>query len=589
MKLNTRAYIAVGLAFLVVSLLLAAAFIGLIPDRVAAIRDGRATLSESIAAAGTAVATKGDPRLLESTLRLIVQRNPDVLSIGMRQADGTLLVSAGDHQAHWVASAESHSTDTQTQVPIMAGNTRWGQLEIRYQPTVGSGLKAILNHPLFKLTAFVFLVSLISFYFYLGKVLRQLDPSQAVPGRVRAALDTLAEGLLIVDRKQNIVLANHAFAEFLGKGPEQLVGQNAARLDWRDAKDNQPISKDQLPWLATLRDANVDQDRLLNLPNAQGEMRNFVVSCSPVLASGGKANGVFISLNDVTQIEQNKVELYKAKNEAEAANKAKSEFLANMSHEIRTPMNAILGFTELLQRGYSKNEQDSAKFLATIHSSGKHLLELINDVLDLSKIEAGQMEMERIACSPHQIVREVVTVLTAVAGQKGIALEMDVKTPLPEVIQCDPKRLRQIVTNLTGNALKFTERGGVSVVLGIKTLRGEPLAYTIDVVDSGIGIPHDKLESIFEAFRAGRCLGDPALWRNRSGVVDQPPLCARAGRRYCGEQRAGQRQHVCGNAGMRVIGRCAHGVSGGSTGCGDRRYGCGQIQLVISALARIGG
>ena len=499
MKLNTRAYIAVGLAFLVVSLLLAAAFIGLIPDRVAAIRDGRATLSESIAAAGTAVATKGDPRLLESTLRLIVQRNPDVLSIGMRQADGTLLVSAGDHQARWVASAESHSTDTQTQVPIMAGNARWGQLEIRYQPTVGSGLKAILNHPLFKLTVFVFLVSLISFYFYLGKVLRQLDPSQAVPGRVRAALDTLAEGLLIVDRKQNIVLANHAFAEFLGKGPEQLVGQNAARLDWRDAKDNQPISKDQLPWLATLRDANVDQDRLLNLPNGKGEMRNFVVSCSPVLASGGKANGVFISLNDVTQIEQNKVELYKAKNEAEAANKAKSEFLANMSHEIRTPMNAILGFTELLQRGYSKNEQDSAKFLATIHSSGKHLLELINDVLDLSKIEAGQMEMERIACSPHQIVREVVTVLTAVAGQKGIALEMEVKTPLPEVIQCDPKRLRQIVTNLTGNAIKFTERGGVRVVLGIKTNRGEP-AYTIDVVDSGIGIPHDKLESIFEAF-----------------------------------------------------------------------------------------
>jgi PAS domain S-box-containing protein len=496
--LNTRAYIAFGLAFLVVSLMLGAAWLGLIPDRVAAVRDGRTVLSESIAAAGTALATRGDPRLLESTLRLIVQRNPDVLSMAMRQADGTVLVTVGDHQAHWVTDAGKESTDTQTKVPIMAGDARWGQLEIRYQPLVGAGIFAILNHPLFKLLAFVFLVCVVSFYFYLGKVLRQLDPSQAVPGRVRAALDTLAEGLLIVDRKQNIVLANHAFAAFLGKVPEELTGQSAARLDWRDV-DNQPVSKDQLPWLATLRDAGVQQDRLMNLPNTQGKMRNFVISCSPVLASGGKANGVFISLNDVTQIEHGKVELRKAMNEAEAANKAKSEFLANMSHEIRTPMNAILGFTELLRRGYGKNEKESGKFLDTIHSSGKHLLELINDILDLSKIEAGQMEMETIPCAPHEIVREVVTVMTAVARQKGVALDFEVTTPLPATIQSDPKRLRQIVTNLLGNAIKFTEKGAVKVVAQVKSVNGRKF-YAIDVKDSGIGIANDKLESIFEAF-----------------------------------------------------------------------------------------
>ena len=496
--LNTRTYIAAGLAFLVVSLMLAAAFFGLIPDRVGAVRDGRTVLSESVAAAGTALATQGDPALLKSTLHLIVQRNPDVLSMGMRRADGQLLVTEGDHRTLWVAEAGNVSSDTQTVVPIMAGDARWGQLEIRYRPLVGTGVFAILNHPLFKLLAFVFAVCAVSFYFYLGKVLRQLDPSQAVPGRVRAALDTLAEGLLIVDRKQNIVLANHSFAGFLGKTPEELTGQNAARLDWHDA-DNQPVSKDQLPWLATLRDAGVQQDCLLNLPNTQGKMRNFVVSCSPVLASGGKANGVFISLNDVTQIEHGKVELRKAMNEAEAANRAKSEFLANMSHEIRTPMNAILGFTELLRRGYGKNEKESGKFLDTIHSSGKHLLELINDILDLSKIEAGQMEMETIPCAPHEIVREVVTVMTAVARQKGIALDFEAATPLPASIASDPKRLRQIVTNLLGNAIKFTEKGAVKVVAYLKTVEGRKL-YAIDVKDSGIGIPGDKLESIFEAF-----------------------------------------------------------------------------------------
>ena len=499
--LNARTYIAFGLSLLVVSLLLAAAFIGLIPDRIGAIRDGRAALSESIAAAGTVLATKGDPLLLEATLKLVVQRNPDVRSMGLRRADGRLLVSAGEHQALWIAGEGNQSTDTQTQVPIMAGSTRWGSLEIRFQPLVGTGIYAVLNHPLFHLLGFVFLICFVSFYFYLAKVLRQLDPSQAVPGRVRAALDTLAEGLLIVDRRQNIVLANHSFAAFLGKTPEELVGQSAVALNWLEA-GNRPVSKDQLPWLAVLRDGSAQQDILLNLLNIKGKIRNFVVSCSPVLAGGGKVNGVFISLNDVTQIEQGKVELHKAKNEAEAANKSKSEFLANMSHEIRTPMNAILGFTELLRRGYGKNEKDSAKYLDTIHSSGQHLLELINDILDLSKVEAGQMEMENIACAPHAIVREVVTVMTAVAQKKGVALNLEVTTPLPREIQSDPKRLRQIVTNLTGNAIKFTEKGVVRIVLHLKADKTNSARkfYAIDVIDSGIGIANDKLESIFEAF-----------------------------------------------------------------------------------------
>ena len=494
---SPRTYISFGLSTLVSSLLLAAAFIGLVPDRIGAIRDGRTALSESLATTGTVLATRGDPVLLEATLRLVAQRNPDVLSMALRRSDGTLLVTVGDHQP-WMATDGTHATDTQTQVPIMAGNTAWGTLEIRYRPLTGSGLQALLKHPLFLLMLFVFTICFVSFYFYLAKVLRQLDPSQSVPGRVRAALDTLAEGLLIVDRRQNIVLANHTFAEFLGKKPEELVGQSAASLSWLDT-DNQPVSKDQLPWLTVMRNPELQQDRLLNLVNTKSAVRNFVVSCSPVLAAGGKVNGVFVSLNDVTQIEENKIELRKAMTAAEAANKAKSEFLANMSHEIRTPMNAILGFTELLRRGYGKNEKESARFLDTIQSSGKHLLELINDILDLSKIEAGQMEMESIECMPHELAREVVTVLAAVAQQKGVTLQFEAATPLPREIQSDPKRLRQVVTNLTGNALKFTEKGTVRVVLSLKTIKGQP-AYVIEVIDSGIGIPNDKLDSIFEAF-----------------------------------------------------------------------------------------
>ncbi|MCC6472605.1 MAG: response regulator, partial [Burkholderiales bacterium] len=174
-------------------------------------------------------------------------------------------------------------------------------------------------------------------------------------------------------------------------------------------------------------------------------------------------------------------------------------FLANMSHEIRTPMNAILGFTELLRRGYDRNRQDAARFLDTIHASGTHLVELINDVLDLSKVEAGQMEMERLACAPHRIAREVVTVLAQRAADKGITLELDAAGALPDTIRTDPRRLRQILTNLAGNAIKFTDAGGIRIVL---RLEGEPgrALLAIDVTDTGIGVSPEKLESIFDPF-----------------------------------------------------------------------------------------
>ena len=496
--LSTKSYIAIGLSFLVASALLAAIFLGLVPDRLGALREGRTALAEAMAATATAMTTRGEIRQLEATLQLVIKRNPDILSIGMRRADGSLVLAVGEHDRHWVSTAREVSSDTQLQVPIYAGSSRWGQLELRYRPLLAQGVEVLYDNPWFKLIAFMFVVCLIAFYLYMGKVLRHLDPSQAIPGRVRAALDTLAEGLLVIDRRQNIVLANHAFAGFLGKKPEELIGHNAANLDWLEA-DYDPLSKDQLPWLITLRDASVQQDRMLVLRNLQGEHRNFLVNASPVLAGGGRVNGVFISLNDVTQIEQNKVELNKAKDAAEAANRAKSEFLANMSHEIRTPMNAILGFTELLRRGYDKDQRDAAKFLNTIHASGKHLLELINDILDLSKVEAGQMELERIPCAPHQIAREVLTVLSARAREKGIALESHARAPIPATILCDPVRLRQIVTNLVGNAIKFTERGSVRVSMHVQR-NGERTLFALDVIDSGIGIPSDKLEAIFDPF-----------------------------------------------------------------------------------------
>ncbi|MCL4194694.1 MAG: hypothetical protein KJZ87_23350, partial [Thermoguttaceae bacterium] len=196
--------------------------------------------------------------------------------------------------------------------------------------------------------------------------------------------------------------------------------------------------------------------------------------------------------------EQERLAMQKACEATEAANRAKSEFLANMSHEIRTPLNAILGFTELLLRNADGDEDERRDFLETIHSSGRHLLELINDILDLSKIEAGRMSVECIPCSPLAILDGVVSLLRVRADEKGLALRCDWPDGLPETIHTDPVRLKQLLMNLMSNAVKFTSAGEVRIVVRRRDEEGRTL-LAFEVSDTGIGIPPDKLDAIFEA------------------------------------------------------------------------------------------
>jgi signal transduction histidine kinase/DNA-binding response OmpR family regulator len=185
---------------------------------------------------------------------------------------------------------------------------------------------------------------------------------------------------------------------------------------------------------------------------------------------------------------------------AESANRSKSMFLANMSHEIRTPLNAILGFTELLHSHLETLDPNEARdYLDIVRTSGRHLLTLINDILDLSKIEAGQLQIEIAACSPAEVLAEVISLLRVRTLEKGLRLESTWPHGVPDKIQTDPARLRQLLVNLVGNAIKFTANGGVEVVMDLYQLDGR-WWLAMSVIDTGPGIPADKLDSIFDPF-----------------------------------------------------------------------------------------
>ena len=491
--LSAKTHVAVGLAAIVSTAAVFAALLGLVPDEVGAERRGRVSFAESIAGGAAELLGARDERRLESMLRFTMTRNPEVLSIAVRDIGGRIVVAAGEHAPGWEPMPDGVSSDTQLVVPISTDRRRWGQLELRMQPLLKPGIRGIAQWPGVTLTLFLAVLCLVAFYFYLGRVLRQLDPSQAIPSRVRAALDTLTEGLLVIDRKENIVLANEAFARLLGKAPEALVGTRVDAVPWV-AED----AAGDAPWTRALRDASVQRNRTIRLRDAAGTVRTFLLNCSPVLGAGSAPGGVLASLEDITELEKKEVELKFARDEAEAANRAKSEFLASMSHEIRTPMNAVLGFTELLRRGFGKNERETTRYLNTIHASGKHLLALINDILDLSKVEAGRLEIEHIPCSPHVIVNQVLLELGGRARDKSIGLQFVAEGPVPQTVLSDPLRLRQIVLNLVGNAIKFTERGGITIAARVHP--GNPPRYALSVIDSGIGIAPQRLGSLFEAF-----------------------------------------------------------------------------------------
>ncbi len=336
-------------------------------------------------------------------------------------------------------------------------------------------------------------------------ITEQKEAEEELRKHFRAGEDSPV-GIVIADTGSMVEYVNPAFEAMSGHSKDELIGTNIRLLQSGLTPDGQYRSL-----FRSLRAGSTYKGEFLNRKK-DGTRYWARNSISPVRNDWGKIVHYVCITEDITEekkteeelrshrdnlqalVEAQTLDLKIAKEAAEAANRSKSVFLANMSHEIRTPMNAVIGMTELVLETelgeYQKN------LLSTVYRSANTLLSLLNDILDLSKLEEGKMEMEEIDFDVNRVLEDAVEMLAPQAASKGISLVYEAEPAMAACVKGDPGRLRQVIVNLVGNAVKFTEQGGVSVRVAAAS-RG---MYRFEVEDTGIGITRERIDAVFDVF-----------------------------------------------------------------------------------------
>jgi two-component system, sensor histidine kinase and response regulator len=345
--------------------------------------------------------------------------------------------------------------------------------------------------------------------------------------------DNIPDSIFTKDAQGRYLFANRQFLnihhlqsreEVLGKTPFELFPDAPAAV-WH--ADDLAVLQGQPP-----------MERVRSTVDGQGNLKWILTTKVPLIDKKGAIIGVVGLHRDITRQKLTEENLNHAKEAAEAASRAKSEFLANMSHEIRTPMNGIIGMTELALQTSLTSEQ--REFLIMVKTSADSLLTVINDVLDFSKIEAGKLEIDRIAFDLRETLEETIRTFSIRAGEKGVELVFDIRSDVPQIVSGDPVRLRQVIVNLLGNAVKFTDQGEVVLQVESSSLPGDAHELHFAIRDTGIGVPREKQELIFESFAQADTSSKRKYGGTGLGLSISTRLVTMMGGRIWLESEAGQ-------------------------------------------------
>jgi signal transduction histidine kinase/PleD family two-component response regulator/CHASE3 domain sensor protein len=298
--------------------------------------------------------------------------------------------------------------------------------------------------------------------------------------------------LAMFDKDLNYVSVSSKWKDEFQMNDVELIGNNLFTMS-----PNIPEERKKIYNNALLGKTYVNEDFTIQLEGKE-EIQHYDLKVGPWYLTDDEVGGIIISVRNITNAVQVNEELKNAKKTADMASKAKSEFLANMSHEIRTPLNGVIGFSDLLLRTPLNDIQK--QYLNYINESGENLLNIINDILDFSKIESGKMELLVDKSDVYDMVSQVINVILYQSQKKNIELLLNIEPGLPKTLLIDESRLKQILINLLGNAVKFTEKGEIELKVEKLSMDDKNIALRFSVRDTGIGIPVEKQKYIFNAF-----------------------------------------------------------------------------------------